>query len=178
MHVRTPLGVTANRATNALEFLARDLKANVKSDYEDELLTCDETLGDEDDWGIDDNENELPKMNGYKVKEKEPKISNPSCNQLSLTKNVGLVTVVRPQSGSYVTIPNCFTFYDETIKGNSDADVDALTNQLEEKAIVNGIVSNRCTVEPFTNDINTIVVLGVFNILVTTFDRWPCLSPL
>lgn len=167
VHVRTPLGVTASRATNALEYLARDMNANVKSEYEDELLACDETLGDEDDWGLDDVDDgsEFPLMNGYKVKEKEPKTTkvndslNSSCKQLTFTKNVGVVTVVRPQSGTYVTVPNCYTFYGETNKGNSDADLDTLTNELEKKSNVNvtaQVSPNRCAVEPFVSELHTI----------------------
>ena len=167
IHVRTPLGVTGNRATNALEYLARDMSVNVKSAYEDELLACDETLGDEDDWGLDDEDEDYPLVSGYKVKQMEPKKlkmndANNICKQLPFLKNTGLVTVVRSQSGSYNTAPNCYTFYGEAAKESSDADLDALTNQLEEKAVGNGstkvpgVIPRKSGAEPFTSEIHSI----------------------
>lgn len=109
-HVRTPLGVTYNRTTKGMDYIARDLKKHLKRPYED--LLCDETLADEDEMEVD---NDRFTLNHTAAKDQE----NGSANQ-GITvpvpfqrKDVGIVTVVKQQRGKFSSTPNCFTIYGE-----------------------------------------------------------------
>lgn len=117
IHLRTPLGVTYNRATKGIDYIARDLKKGLKRPYED--LLCDETMADEDEMEVED---ERFLLNGNETKNKEgpiPKLilaENGNFKQSvvappSPIKNIGIVTVVRRHSGKYNSTPNCFTLY-------------------------------------------------------------------
>lgn len=119
IHVRTPLGVTYNRATKGIDYVARDLRKNLKRPYED--LLCDETMADEDEMEVDD---ERFLLNGDTVKNQDtmPKHlaaekGNPKQERVLPTsaqlKNVGIVTVVKQQSGKFTSMSNCFTIYGE-----------------------------------------------------------------
>ena len=119
IHVRTPLGVTYNRTTKGIDYIARDLRKNLKRPYED--LLCDETMADEDEMEVDDerfllngvmakNQNMMPKhLAAEKENPKQGRVL-PSPAQL---KNVGIVTVVKQQSGKFSSTSNCFTIYGE-----------------------------------------------------------------
>lgn len=115
-HLRTPLGVTYNRATKGVEYLARDLRDRLKRPYDD--LTCDETLLDEDEMSnedLSDKEEEKPGEPAQKIIVTEngnfqPEITTETPASL---KNIGLVTVVRPHNGFFNVTPNCFTLYGE-----------------------------------------------------------------
>lgn len=121
IHLRTPLGVTYNRFTKGIDYIARDLKKGLKRPYED--LLCDETMADEDEMEVD---NERFLLNGDETKSAEvqiPKLfaaENGNVKQGTVTttspvpiKNIGIVTVVRRHSGKYSSTPNCFTIYGE-----------------------------------------------------------------
>ena len=108
--MRTPLGVTYNRTTKGMDYIARDLKKHLKRPYED--LLCDETLADEDEMEVD---NDRFTLNHTAAKDQE----NGSANQ-GITvpvpfqrKDVGIVTVVKQQRGKFSSTPNCFTIYGE-----------------------------------------------------------------
>lgn len=145
IHLRTPLGVTYNRATKGIEYIARDLRKGLKRPYED--LLCDETMADEEEME-DDSEKFL--LNGNETKNKEvqiPKLlgaENSDVKQSAVTtspvpiKNVGIVTVVRRHSGKYSSTPNCFTLYSEL----SDLKVNENVTEEGEKQKENGVAIN------------------------------------
>ena len=135
IHLRTPLGVTYDRATKAIDYIARDLRKGLKRPYED--LLCDETMADEDEME-DDSERFL--LNGDKTKSKEvpiPKLfaaENGNVKQATVAtapvpiKNIGIVTLVRHHSGRYNSMPNCFTIYGEV------SEVEVKENESEKAA--------------------------------------------
>lgn len=143
IHLRTPLGVTYNRATKGMEYIARDLKKGLKRPYED--LLCDETMADEDEMEVDSDKFLL---NGNEPKSKEvqiPKLfgaENESIGTVTMPpvpgKNIGIVTVVRRHSGKYSSTPNCFTLYGEV--GDLKVDENATEKALKEKE--NGLAIN------------------------------------
>ena len=115
--MRTPLGVTYNRTTNGIDYIARDLKTSLKRPYED--LLCDETMADEDEMEVD-NERFMLDEPDAKDKDVIPKhlseendaVSKDSPNPVQ-KKNEGIVTVVKQQNGKFSLTPNCFTIYGE-----------------------------------------------------------------
>lgn len=143
IHLRTPLGVTYNRATKGIEYIARDLRKGLKRPYED--LLCDETMADEDEM---ENDSEKFLLNGDETKSKEaqsPKLfgtENVNVKQdkvpVSPIKNIGIVTVVRNHSGKYSSTPNCFTLYgnDSNLKDNENV------TEKAEKQKENGLAIN------------------------------------
>lgn len=117
VHVRTPLGVTYNRTTKGMDYIARDLKASLKRPYED--LLCDETMADEDEMEVDNERFMLdePDAKGQDLipkhsSEENDSISKDSPNPIQ-KNNVGIVTVVKQQNGKFSLTPNCFTVYGE-----------------------------------------------------------------
>lgn len=115
MHLRTPLGVTNTRATKGIEYIVRDLKDKLKRPYDD--LMCDETLLDEDQMsneGFEETEEKSsePTMKVVVVENGSLQREVITTTPLS-SKNIGLVTLVRPQSGVFNSTPNCFTLYGE-----------------------------------------------------------------
>ncbi|PFX20517.1 uncharacterized protein LOC111336789 isoform X1 [Stylophora pistillata] len=135
-HLRTPLGVTYNRATKGMDYIARDLKKRLKRPYED--LLCDETMADEDEMEVED-ERFLLSGSGTKNKEGQfPKVilaENGNFKQGVVTppspvKSVGIVTVVKHHSGKYNSVPNCFTLYGDV---DSLKDVDKASEQVEKQ---------------------------------------------
>jgi len=145
IHLRTPLGVTYDRATKAMDYIARDLRKGLKRPYED--LLCDETMADEDEME-DDSERFL--LNGDETKSKEvpiPKLfaaENGNAKRGAVAtapvpiKNIGIVTVVRPHSGKYNSTPNCFTIYGEV----SDLNVKESASEKAEKQKENALAIN------------------------------------
>lgn len=145
IHLRTPLGVTYDRATKAIDYIARDLRKGLKRPYED--LLCDETMADEDEME-DDSERFL--LNGDETKSKEvqiPKLfvaENGNAKQGAVAtspvpiKNIGIVTLVRRHSGKYNSTPNCFTLYGEV----SDLKVEENASEKAEKQKENGLAIN------------------------------------
>lgn len=145
VHLRTPLGVTYDRATKAIDYIARDLRKGLKRPYED--LLCDETMADEDEME-DDSERFL--LNGDETKTKEvqiPKLfasENGNAKQGAVAKapvpikNIGIVTVVRCHSGKYNSTPNCFTIYGDV----SDLKVKDNVSEKDEKHKENALDIN------------------------------------
>ena len=145
IHLRTPLGVTYDRATKGIDYIARDLKKGLKRPYED--LLCDETMADEDEME-DDSERFL--LNGDKTKSKEvqiPKLfasENGNAKQGAAAtapvpiKNIGIVTLVRRHSGKYSSTPNCFTIYGEV----SDLNIKENASEKAEKHRENTLAIN------------------------------------
>ena len=120
IHLRTHLRVTCDRATKAIDYIARDSKKGLKRPYED--LLCDETMADEDEME-DDSERFL--LKGDETKSKEvpiPKLfaaENEYAKQGAVDTapvpigNFGMVTLVRRHNGRYNSTPNCFMIYGE-----------------------------------------------------------------
>ena len=145
VHLRTPLGVTYDRATKGIDYIARDLRKGLKRPYED--LLCDETMADEDEME-DDSERFL--LNGDEAKNKEvqiPKLfaaENGNAKRSAAAtapvpiKNIGIVTLVRCRSGKYNSTPNCFTIYGEV----SDLKVKENSSEKAEKQSENALAIN------------------------------------
>lgn len=137
IHLRTPLGVTYNRATKSIDYIARDLKKGFKRPYED--LLCDETMADEDEMEGDDerfllngtitkNQGAMPKLFGTENGNAKQGVVSPTPIPV---KNVGIVTVVRCHSGKFSSTPNSFTIYGDV--GNLKVTEIAATGKVAEQ---------------------------------------------
>lgn len=138
IHIRTPLGVTYNRITKGIDYIARDLRKSLKRPYED--LLCDETMADEEEMEVDD-ERFLLNSDTTKDQDLAPKASaaengNAKTGTGLLTpvqvKNVGIVTVVKRQNGKFSSVPNCFTIYGEV--GNLKVTDVSSTDKVDERS--------------------------------------------
>ena len=187
IHLRTPLGVTYDRATKAIDYIARDLRKGLKRPYED--LLCDETMADEDEME-DDSERFL--LNGDETKSKEvqiPKLfvaENGNVKQGAVAtspvpiKNIGIVTLVRCHSGKYNSTPNCFTLYGEVsdVKVNVNASEKAEKNGLAINVTENlsKLVDHSISLSPTVNTTTTSEINTINNKL-TFLDHAYALPP-
>ncbi|XP_078361983.1 uncharacterized protein LOC144646311 [Oculina patagonica] len=188
VHLRTPLGVTYNRATKGIEYIARDLRKGLKRPYED--LLCDETMADEDEM---ENDSEKFLLNSDETKSKEaqsPKrfgTENENVKQdkvpVSPIKNIGIVTVVRHRSGKYSSTPNCFTLYGEDSNLKDNENVTEKAEKQKENGLAIDVTENlRKLVEhsislPPTVNKTTTSEINTINNKLTFLDHAYALPP-
>ena len=191
IHLRTPLGVTYDRATKAIDYIARDLRKGLKRPYED--LLCDETMADEDEME-DDSEKFL--LNGDETKNKEvqiPKLfaaENGNAKQGAVAtapvpiKNIGIVTVVRHHIGKYSSTPNCFTIYGDVSDLKVKDNIGEKAEKHKENALaitvsenLSKLVDHNISLSPTVNYTTTTSEINTINNKLTFLDHAYALPP-